>query len=132
MKQYFLINMQLPSLNTYTSAQRANKYQGAKFKGEVEEAIGWAIKQGLAKGTLSPVTEPCEIFIEFYEATKRRDVDNIQSAQKFILDAMVKCGILKDDGRKYVKQIYHHIYDGGRDYVVVNILPVGSVEFVFN
>lgn len=39
----------------------------------------------------------------------RRDADNIQSAQKFILDAMVKCGVIKNDSRKYISQIYHHI-----------------------
>lgn len=42
MQYYFMINAKLPSLNEYINACRRNKYQGAKFKRDVEEVIGWA------------------------------------------------------------------------------------------
>lgn len=128
MKQYFMIPMKLPSLNEYTAAQRSNKYMGAKFKRDIEEAIGWAIKQGKAKGSLTKAEEPVDIVIDFYEKTKRRDVDNIQSSQKFILDAMVKNGILEDDSRRYVKNIYHRVFDSDKDFAVVKIITAGYVR----
>jgi Holliday junction resolvase RusA-like endonuclease len=119
---YFIIKAKLPSLNEYVRACRANKYQGAKFKADVEELIGWAIKQAQASGKLSNMGEkPCKVYIDWHEKTKRRDVDNIQSAQKYILDALQKCGIIKNDSRKYVKQIYHTVNDSTEDYVVVRL-----------
>ena len=83
--------------------------------------ISWAIKQALVMKTLKPVKRPCEIYIDWHESTKRRDVDNVQSSQKFVLDAMVENGILQNDSRRYVKQVHHNIIDDKYDYVVVKI-----------
>lgn len=118
----FKIKAKLPSLNDVIAKNRANRYMGAKFKKEIEEVIGWAIKQALTMRTLKPVEKPCYLEIDWHEATKRRDADNVQSSQKFILDAMVENGILKNDSRRYVKQIYHQIIDDNDDYVVVRII----------
>lgn len=119
---YFIIKQKLPSLNEYVRACRSNKYQGAKFKADVEEVIGWSIKQAQAAGKLSVMGEnPCSVYIDWHEKTKRRDVDNIQSAQKYILDALQKCGIINNDSRKYIKQIYHTVNDSTDDYVVVRL-----------
>ena len=118
----FIVNRQLPSLNNVIAKNRANKYLGAKFKADIEESIGWDIKQALTKGELKKITEPCEIYITWNEKTKRRDVDNIQSSQKFILDALVKCGVLVNDNRRYVKQIHHKVIEAERDFVEVCIL----------
>lgn len=120
----FTIKAKLPSLNEVTRHNRANAYGGNQFKKDIEEVIGWAIKQALVMKTLKPVTKLCAIDIEWHEATKRRDVDNIQSAQKFVLDAMVKNGILQNDSRRYVKQIYHEIIDDNDDFVVVRIKEI--------
>lgn len=113
----FIINEKLPSLNQVISSNRANRYAGAKLKKDIETLIGWSIK----KAALKPITNPCVINIEWHEATKRRDVDNIHSSVKFILDALVKNGILINDSRKHVKQIYHQIVDDNENYVVVKI-----------
>lgn len=114
-----VINAQLPSLNQYQNACRSHWSRGAEFKKSIEELIGWSIKQALTKQTLRKVEKPCEIFIEWHEKTKRRDVDNIQSAQKFILDALQHHNIIKNDSRKYIKQIHHTIIDDERDFVIV-------------
>lgn len=111
----FVIEGKLPSLNEVIRENRSNRYAGAKLKKEIETLIGWAIK----KAKLTPITTPCVIEIEWHEATKRRDVDNIQSSQKFILDAMVKNGVLKNDSRRYVKQVYHNVIDDDKNLVVV-------------
>lgn len=124
MSNTFVIDVKLPSLNEVIAKNRTNRYAGAKYKKNIEEVIGWAIRQALMTKTLHAVTAPCIIEIEWHEATKRRDVDNIQSSQKFILDAMVENRIIQNDSRKYVKQIYHQIIDDDNDYVVVKINEV--------
>lgn len=127
MPNEFTIQEKLPSLNECINANRRNIYAGANFKKDVEEIIGMYIQQGLSSGTLTPMGEtPCEVYIDWYEKTKRRDVDNIQSSQKFILDALQKNGVLKNDSRKFVKQVHHMVYDADLDYVVVRLEPYGS------
>lgn len=130
MEYFFVIKRKLPSLNDVIEKNRSNKYLGAKFKSDIEEAIGWDIKQALTKGTLKPIVEPCDILIDFYESTKRRDTDNVQSSTKFILDSMVKNGVLKNDNRKWVKQIYHKIHDDKEDWVKVSIVNDGKINIV--
>ena len=116
---HFVIKRKLPSLNEVIDANRENKYVGAKLKRELQEEIGWYIVSAVMRGDLAPRNERCTVSIRWHESTMRRDVDNIQSAQKFILDAMVKQGILKNDSRKYVSQVYHQIVDDEEDYVEV-------------
>lgn len=119
---YFIIKAKLPSLNEYIRACRSNRYAGAKFKEEVEELIGWSIKQAQTAGKLPSMGDtPCKIYINWNERTKKRDVDNIQSAQKFILDALQTYGVIKNDSRKYVKQIYHNVNDATEDSVLVRL-----------
>ena len=114
----FIIKEKLPSLNETISANRANRYAGAKLKKDIEAIIGWAIRAA----ALKPITNPCVINIEWHEATKRRDVDNIHSSVKFILDAMVKNGILQNDSRKYVVGFHDTIIDDQEDFVVVKLI----------
>lgn len=119
----FTIEGKLPSLNETINENRSNRYAGAKLKKEIETLIGWAIK----KAKLTPIENPCVIEIDWHEATKRRDVDNIHSSVKFILDALVKNGILKNDSRRYVKQIYHQVIDDKTNFVIVRIKEVREI-----
>lgn len=121
---HFIIQAQLPSLNDYQSACRSSWQTGAKFKREQEVLICNYIRVALLKKTLQRVNDPCEIYIEWHEATKRRDVDNIQSAQKFILDALQSEGVIANDSRRYVKQIHHTVVDDTSDFVTVCIKEV--------
>ncbi len=90
------IPLKLPSLNDYTRACRTNKYLGAKMKSQLEKQIGLYLI-GLPK-----FEKPVKIKFIWVEGNKKRDLDNICFAKKFILDAMVKYGKLKDDNRKFV------------------------------
>lgn len=114
-----LIDAQLPSMNQYQNACRSHWSKGAEFKKSIESLIGWNIKRAILQKKLHKIEGPCEIRIEWHEKTKRRDVDNIQSAQKFILDALQRFGIIKNDSRKYIKQIHHTVIDDKRDFVIV-------------
>lgn len=121
---YFIIDAKLPSLNQYQNACRANKYQGANFKKEVETVIGWAIRQAVCKGELKPTDKPIVLHFEWHEKTKRRDADNIASAKKFILDALQKQKIIPNDNRKYVKGFHDTIIDDEKDFVKVEIIEL--------
>lgn len=90
------IKYKFPSLNDYIRACRGNKFGGANMKKRIENDISWDIEK------LPTFDKP--VFIDFLwtEKNKRRDFDNIAFAKKFILDAMVKQGKLKDDNRRWV------------------------------
>lgn len=117
----FTVHAKLPSLNDVIRKNRENMFCGNTYKKETEKIISRYIQLALTTGELKPVSEPCTIRIDWYEKTKRRDVDNIQSSQKFILDALVSNGVLPDDNRKHVVQIYHTIHDSCENKVSVTI-----------
>lgn len=117
----FTVHAKLPSLNDVIRKNRENMFCGNSYKKETEKIISRYIQRALTTGELKPVSEPCTIRIDWYEKTKRRDVDNIQSSQKFILDALVSNGVLPDDNRKHVVQIYHTIHDSIENKVSVTI-----------
>jgi Holliday junction resolvase RusA-like endonuclease len=126
----FTIEQKLPSLNDYTYACRSNAYKGNQFKREVEGIIGWYIKKALANKSVQSTKEPCIIVVEWHKKDKRMDVDNIHSSIKFILDAMKKYGIIPDDSRRYVKQIYQTVIDDTEEYCVVKICNTEGVSLV--
>jgi len=90
------INMKLPSLNEYINACRSNRFQGGKMKKDLENDISVFIAK------LPRFEKPVRIHFHWVEGNKRRDLDNVAFAKKFILDALVKNGKLKDDNRKCV------------------------------
>lgn len=90
----------LNNLNDYISAERTNRHKGAKMKANNGDIVAIAIRQCM-RGV--KIEKP--VFMEYLwvEPNKRRDKDNISSfGRKVIQDALVQCGVLKDDGWKYV------------------------------
>lgn len=98
MNQYLDIPFRLPGLNEVIEANRTNPHAGAKLKRDTEEQLMWVIKSE----RLLPVTYPCIVHMLFVEPNRRRDVDNVESGKKFVMDALVKAGILKNDSPRYV------------------------------
>ena len=85
------------SFNQYINECRKNKYSGARAKKKIQNDIGWYIRQ------LPVFDKPIKIHFHWIEENKRRDLDNVFYAKKFILDSMVECGRLQDDNRKFVQ-----------------------------
>lgn len=112
------IPLKLPSCNDYIRACRANPYVGARMKARVEKAIGIYIRD------LPMFSNPIKINFQWVEKNKRRDLDNICFAKKFILDAMVKCGKLKDDNRKHVTAFTDAFSYGDETKVIMTIEEV--------
>ena len=90
------IPFRLPSLNEYIDNCRRNRYAGATMKKQVESDIAYYINK------LPEYKKPIKIHFYWVEENKRRDLDNIAFAKKFILDSLVKAGKLKDDNRRCV------------------------------
>lgn len=120
-ENYFIILGRLPSLNDYTKTNRSHWSKGAAMKKQIEADIIWQIKGAVGKGHLLPVDKPAVISFEWHESDKRRDLDNIFSAKKFILDAMQRAGIIANDNRKHVRGLHDTIVDDNEDFVCVTI-----------
>ena len=91
----FTIPQRLPSLNEYINKERTNRYKAAKMKSEIQQLISVYIPRELKKIELA---NPVFIIYNWYEPNKKRDKDNISFAKKFINDALVVNGVLKNDG----------------------------------
>lgn len=105
----FEIEEKLPSYNEYINANRRGWQAGATFKKKVQRIISFYALQAERKGQLRPIKHPCIVQFFWNEPNHRRDVDNVQSAQKFILDALQEIKILPDDSPKWVQQTEHEV-----------------------
>lgn len=95
-----------PGLNEYTRKNRANWRAGKNMKEKYTQMVAWE-----AKGQhLSAWHKPVKILFSWYEEDNRRDLDNIFSAKKFILDGLVEAGVIPDDGQKYVRGLRDEIF----------------------
>lgn len=120
----FVIDQRLPGLNELINANRTNKYRGSKLKKDTDEIISLYIFNALNNGFIKPIQGACIIHFDWCEKTKKRDVDNIQSSQKFVLDALQKTGIIPNDSQRYVQQTSHRVLHTESDYVIVTITEV--------
>lgn len=104
-----------PSLNEYINACRTHWSRGAKMKRACDEATVLMIRMQRVK----PIAEPVRLRFVWHERTARRDWDNIRFAAKFILDGLVKAGVLPDDGQKWVRGIADSVVVDGKQFVEV-------------
>lgn len=118
----YRIDGTLPTLNDHDKANRTNKFAGAKLKREATDMGAWQLK-GKQK-----ITNPCTL--EFtWQYSGRHDLDNIAFAKKYVLDSMVKAGILKDDSQKWVLGFtdYFVKVDKGKEGVIINVNELQSM-----
>lgn len=112
------IPMKLPSLNEYVNVCRTNKFKAGKYKADIEQEIGFYLMK------MPKMNNPIRIHFIWVESNKRRDLDNICFAKKFILDAMVKKGKLTDDNRNYVTGFTDDFEYGDTNKVILEIEEV--------
>lgn len=121
------IPMRLPSLNEYIDACRTtgrvgyykNRHwnKGNEMKQRVQKEIEPYLL-GLGK-----FTKPVVIKFTWIEPDRRRDLDGICFAKKFILDAMVNAGIIVDDRQEYVKNFRDYFgYEKNKPKVIVEVI----------
>lgn len=100
----FTIHGRLSGLNEYTNACRRNAYLANNMKRDNEETV----KLAILSDKLKKIDKyPIILKITWYEPNKRRDIDNITFATKFIQDSLVNNGILENDSQKCVCGLSH-------------------------
>lgn len=102
--QHLVIPGRLPGLNELIEANRTDPRAGARLKRETQEGIMWAVRNA----RLRPVEAPVSVLFLWVEESHRRDLDNVYSGHKYVLDALTAMDILKGDGQKWVKGIHDY------------------------
>lgn len=98
MRAGMVIEGRFPSLNDYVDAERLNRYRGAAMKRTQTERVQAAtIAQGLPR-----FAGPVAVRFLWVEPNRRRDLDNVALAKKFVLDGLVAAGVLEGDGQRHV------------------------------
>lgn len=114
------IPMRLPSLNEYIDANRISRgkwNKGNQMKQDTQRDITPYLKK------LGTYSNPVKINFYWIEPDRRRDLDNVCFAKKFILDAMVQAGIISNDNRKHVTGFTDYFgYDKGNPKVIVEVI----------
>lgn len=117
----FEIHRRLPSLNEYIHKINRNRYAGNKFKQDIQDYICWEIKAQLRN---IKIEKPVILHITWVEENKKRDIDNVYSAIKYIQDALVEMQTIKNDNAKNVIDVKHSIEYANRSKVIVEIEEV--------
>lgn len=118
-----VIEGRLDSLNSYIAACRANHYKGAQLKSANEKIVILAIRSQLRGIRISG---PVQMSYRWYEKNQRRDLDNVSSfGRKCIQDALVKTGVLANDGWREIVGFSDAFYvDPDHPRIEVDIMEV--------
>ena len=119
-----VIHGRLDNLNDYITACRTNQYKGAKMKASDERKVIGEIREQLGH---IRIRDPVKMKYCWYEKNRRRDLDNISSfGRKVIQDALVKSGVLQNDGWKEIVSFSDELYvDPDNPRIEVEIEVVG-------
>ena len=96
-------------MNEIIGAARNNRFGSASQKKSQMQIVTDAIIADEVFRKLR-FEKKVNIYVSFIEKSSRRDIDNITSANKFILDSIVNYGILIDDSQKYVTKIVSEVF----------------------
>lgn len=123
MRYKFIIHRRLPSLNDYIHKINRNRYAGNKFKQDIQSYICWEIKTQLDGVRID---KPVIIYITYVEENKRRDVDNVYSAVKYIQDALVQMKVINNDNARSIVDVKSIIEYAKESKVIVELEEVKS------
>lgn len=119
-----VIDGRLDNLNDYISAERSNRYKGAQMKKKNEQIVLSDIYSQLGR---LRIAKPVWMSYKWYEKNRRRDLDNISSfGRKVIQDALVIAKVLPDDGWRYIRGFDDSFYvDASNPRIEVIIKEIG-------
>lgn len=125
MEYLLVIPTRLNNLNDYITADRTNRYKGAAMKARNEALVKVAIKQQMRS---IRIERPVYMEYTWYEHNKRRDLDNISSfGRKVIQDALVQTRVLVNDGWNEIVGFSDQFYvDAANPRIEVLIREVGD------
>lgn len=98
----FQVDGRMPGLNDYIKANRGSR--GKFFGNGMKKFLTDEVEKLLTSiGDEMPrFTKPVVVVFEWKEMNMKRDPDNVAFAKKFILDGMVKAGMIENDGWKQI------------------------------
>lgn len=96
-----VIEGRMPGLNDYIRAMNRSRWSGNSMKADWTEAVELMARVQ----RLGRCDRRQDIHFLWVEENGRRDKDNIAFAKKFILDGLVKAGVLPDDGWRWVGRL---------------------------
>lgn len=101
MKYKFVIPGRFPGMNEFIAACNRHPKCGNRMKQENQRTVAMIARSKL-RGI--KVNEPIQINYTYYEPNRNRDLDNVSGFfHKICQDALVSCGILKNDGWNNIK-----------------------------
>ena len=105
MKNTLRIEYDFVYLNEYIDRERTNRMIASSIKKKLTNTV---MEQALYANCNKPKRQVDMIFT--WHVKGRHDSDNIAFAKKFVLDGMVKAGILENDNPKFVRHLADYIY----------------------
>lgn len=102
-----IIHRELPGFNEYSRKERSYRMEAAIFKKNLERDLIMEIKSQIGNVELKT---PVAMVYRWYKSHTRMDKDNLAFAKKFVQDALVKNGNLKNDGWKYIDRFYDEFF----------------------
>lgn len=103
MNQSFTVYGRLPGVNEITFQERRHWSFGNRLRKRAKFLCG----QCVVAARLPVFHDPVRLLFRWFEPNNRRDIDNVAGACKFIIDALVDCGRIPRDSRKWVCGIAH-------------------------
>lgn len=104
----YTITDELCSLNEYINAERTNRFIASSIKKKMTDicikSCSCLLDTDIDKNGLY------DVFCQWNVTNNKKDSDNVFFGIKFILDGLVKGGVLKGDGRKNIRHISHSIF----------------------
>lgn len=101
--------MRLTSLNEYINAERGNRFHAAGIKKKMQKDLTVFIRNAIQNGRLHRHDKPCALWFYWTVPNKRRDLDNIAFATKFVQDALVVNGVFPDDNLEHIVELHHSV-----------------------
>lgn len=110
MEYSFTIPGRLSGLNEYITAERTNRYRAAKIKKSEMAQVYYSI------GKAPKLRPPVWIRYRYFEKDRRRDKDNVAGwAHKVVQDAIIKRGVIQNDGWAHVEGWTDEFYVDSRN-----------------
>ena len=117
-----VIDFKFTTLNEYIKIERSpNKWGYIKANNVKSEQTD--IIKYFCKGK-TWMSYPCKIKFTWHVKDKRKDLDNIAFAKKFILDGLVKAGTLKNDNLNHITGFSDEVVFDDKEYVELEISEV--------
>lgn len=96
----FVIKGELPDLNQIIKASKSHYMSYSNMKKDYTALV-------MISAGNHPKIERADVEITWYAKNRRKDPDNIAAGVKFILDGLVKGGVLENDGWNQINRITH-------------------------